>query len=215
MKLRRAAAAVLLFTAAAAAHADVLINEGFNNVATLATNGWILANASTPIGTTPNWFQGDQQIFTSQAGAPDAYVAANYNNAGAGGTLANWLITPTFSTALSGTVTFWARSEPFDGTADRLAFGFSSGGSSFADFTLGSARTIGNGWTQYTVDYAAHGAGSTARFAIEYLGSADLSNYVGVDTLSVVAIPEPETWALFGLGLGALGFVGRRRKSGR
>jgi len=30
--------------------------------------------------------------------------------------------------------------------------------------------------------------------------------------LAAAAIPEPETWAMFAMGLGALGFVARRRK---
>jgi hypothetical protein len=111
MSLRRAAAAVVLFAAATAAHAQFVINEGFNNVATLAGSGWILSNASAPLGSTPGWFQGDQTIFTSQAGAPQAYLAANYNNAAAGGTLANWLISPTFSTQDAGVVSFYVRAE--------------------------------------------------------------------------------------------------------
>ena len=31
--------------------------------------------------------------------------------------------------------------------------------------------------------------------------------------LAAAAIPEPETWAMFAMGLGALGFVARRRKA--
>lgn len=54
MSLRRAAAAVVLFAAATAAHAQVvLLSEGFNNITTLPGSGWILANASAPTGTTP------------------------------------------------------------------------------------------------------------------------------------------------------------------
>ena len=66
MSLRRAAAAAVLLVAAVAAHAQpvVLINEGFNNVATLPGSGWILSNASVPVGST-GWFQGDQTILTA------------------------------------------------------------------------------------------------------------------------------------------------------
>ena len=45
----------------------------------------------TPIGST-SWYQGDVSIFTSQAGPADSYIAANFNNAAAGGTIADWLI---------------------------------------------------------------------------------------------------------------------------
>ena len=209
MSLRRAAAAVVLFAAAGAAHAQIVINEGFNNVATLAGSGWILANASSPLGST-GWFQGDQTIFTSQAGAPQAYIAANFNNAAAGGTLANWLISPTFSTQNAGYVSFYARADIVPQFADQLAWGFSHGGSSFADFSIGAPHTIGGGWTQFQIDFAGQGAGTTGRFAIVYTGPADLANYVGVDTFAV-AVPEPETWALMLAGLAGLGVMKRRR----
>ena len=163
MSLRRAAAAVVFFSAATAAHAQFVINEGFNNVATLAGSGWILSNASAPLGTTPGWYQGDQTIFTSQAGAPQAYLAANYNNAAAGGTLANWLISPTFSTQDAGAVSFYVRADVASGFSDMLKWGFSKGGSSFADFALGSDHVIGADWTQVQVSFASQGAGSDRR----------------------------------------------------
>ena len=214
MSLRRAAAAVVLFAAATAAHAQFVINEGFNNVATLAGSGWILANASAPPGSVAGWFQGDQTIFTSQAGAPQAYVAANFNNAAAGGTLANWLISPTFSTQDPGVVSFYVRADLVPDFSDKLKWGFSKGGSSFADFALGSEHTIGTDWTQVLVSFAAQGAGSIGRFAIVYTGLADDANYVGVDTFAV-AVPEPETWALMLAGLAGLGVMKRRRAARR
>ena len=209
MSLRRAAAAVALFAAASAAHAQFVINEGFDNVASLTSRGWVVTNASSPLGST-GWFQGDQTIFTSQAGAPQAYIAANFNNAAAGGTLANWLISPTFSTQDAGFVSFHARADILPEFMDQLAWGFSKGGSSFADFTLGAPHTIGGAWTQFQINFAAQGAGSTGRFAIVYTGPGDLANYVGVDTFAV-AVPEPETWALMLAGLAGLGVLKRRR----
>jgi len=209
MSLRRAAAAVALFAAASAAHAQFVINEGFDNVASLTSRGWVVTNASSPLGST-GWFQGDQTIFTSQAGAPQAYIAANFNNAAAGGTLANWLISPTFSTQDAGFVSFHARADILPEFMDQLAWGFSKGGSSFADFTLGAPHTIGGAWTQFQINFAAQGAGSTGRFAIVYTGPGDLANYVGVDTFAV-AVPEPETWALMLAGLAGLAVLKRRR----
>ena len=209
MSLRRAAAAVALFAAASAAYAQFVINEGFDNVASLTSRGWVVTNASSPLGST-GWFQGDQTIFTSQAGAPQAYIAANFNNAAAGGTLANWLISPTFSTQDAGFVSFHARADILPEFMDQLAWGFSKGGTSFADFTLGAPHTIGGAWTQFQINFAAQGAGSTGRFAIVYTGPGDLANYVGVDTFAV-AVPEPETWALMLAGLAGLAVLKRRR----
>lgn len=210
MSLRRAAAAVALFAAATAAQAQFVINEGFDDVAGLSSRGWILSNASTPPGSVAGWFQGDQTIFTSQAGAPQAYIAANYNNAAPRGTLANWLISPTFSTQDAGSVSFYVRADLIPEFKDQLAWGFSKGGASFADFSLGGLHTIGGDWTQVLINFAAQGAGSTGRFAIVYTGAADLANYVGIDTFAV-AVPEPETWALMIAGLAGLGVLKRRR----
>ena len=214
MSLRRAATAVVLLAAATAAHAQFVINEGFNNVATLAGNGWVLANASVPMGSTPGWYQGDQTIFTSQAGPASAYIAANYNNAAPGGTLANCFISPSFSTQDPGFVSFYVRADILPNFTDQLAWGFSHGGASFADFTIGAPHTIGGDWTQFQINFAAQGVGSRGRFAIVYTGPADLANYVGVDTFAV-AVPEPETWALLLAGLAGLGVLKRRRAGSR
>ena len=155
MSLRRAAAAVVLFAAATAAHAQFVINEGFNNVATLAGSGWILANASAPLGTTPGWYQGDQTIFTSQAGAPQAYLAANYNNAAAGGTLANWLISPTFSTQDAGAVSFYVRADVVPGLQRHARLGLQQGRLELRRLRPRADHVIGADWTQVHVSFAA------------------------------------------------------------
>jgi len=201
---------------AGTAHAATVFSEGFDDVFGLADNGWVLTNNSSPANNTVDgtgWFQGsaDNGIFDAQAGA--GYAAANYNNAAAGGTIDNWLITPTFSTALAGTVTVWLRGDILDGFTDTARFGFSQGSSDIASFVTGSAVTATGTWTEYSFAYAAGGAGSTARFAIEYTGDADSANFIGVDTLTITAVPEPATWALFALG--AAGVVARRRSSAR
>jgi hypothetical protein len=72
------------------------------------------------------------------------------------------------------------------------------------------------GWQEFNIAFSAQGAGATARFAIEYLGDADLSNYIGVDTLSIqtvppTAVPEPSTWAMMVLGFAGVGFMAHRR----
>ena len=71
-----------LLMAAASVQASPLLVEDFDNVAGLTGFGWTLTNNSSTPGLT-GWFQGDQQIFASQAGAPEAYIAANFNNASA------------------------------------------------------------------------------------------------------------------------------------
>jgi hypothetical protein len=187
--------------------ATTLLSENFDSVDTLASHGWVLTNNSTPAGST-GWFQGEDFIVAPLSGG---YAAADFNNATSGGTIDNWLITPQFSTANSGHVSVWLSSELLDGYADTLKFGFSSGDSATSAFTTGSLVTATGDWTEYSFAYAAAGAGSMARFAIEYTGAADTSNYIGVDSLSINAIPEPATWAMFALGAAAL--VARRRSA--
>jgi len=213
--LNRALVAVAITFAAASVQADdVLLSEGFNSVATLPS-GWVQTNLSSPAGST-SWYQGDAGIFSAQAGSAESYIAANYNNAAPGGTISNWLITPTFSTENGVSISFWAKADILDPYSDHLAYGISGSGSSdTGSFALGSAVTVAGDWTKYTFNYAAQGAGSVARFAINYTGAADLSNYIGVDTLTVTAVPEPTTWMMMGLGLMTLIVAGRRTAAKR
>ena len=123
---KKSISALVLMSAFTAAHAAPVIQENFNNVAALTGAGWVLTNASTPGGTS-GWFQGNASAFGAQAGAPNAYIAANFDNAPAGGMINNWLITPTFSTANFVYVTFWSSADAADGFGDQLSFGFSNG----------------------------------------------------------------------------------------
>jgi hypothetical protein len=174
---------------------------------------------------TQGWYQGDQTIFSAHSGAfPESYIASNYNVAEEHGQMANWLITPTFSTVTAGTVTFWIRGDDFPGFEDQVAFGFSNGSDATADFTLLGSQVVAVGvWNQITVPFSAGAPGSIGRFAIEHVGPQDSANYIGVDTLSIdtaagtVPVPAPIAGAgLPGLILasgGLLGWWRRRQKS--
>ena len=199
-------ASVLAFAGAAHAGAP-LVSEGFDNdTSTLAGKGWVITNLSTPGGST-SWFEpGAGAVIPAHSGS--SYIAANYLSSGDNGSVDNWLISPTFSTATPGFVTLYLTGAN-EGYDDTLKFGFSHGSAATAAFTMGSALTAPADWTAYTFAYAAGGAGSVGRFAIEYTGDWAALDYVGVDSVSISAVPEPATWAMFALG--ALGVALRRR----
>jgi hypothetical protein len=211
-RLKYAVVTTALMSATAASQAATLINEGFESFAGLAASGWVLTNASVPTGAS-NFFAGNTAIFDAQSGTAGSYVGGNFDNAAAGGTINNWLITRSFSTEAAGSVEFWARAEVVSGFSDSIAFGLSNGSSAITAFTLGSAVTLSGNWTKYSLNFAAQGAGSSGRFAVNYSGPADTSNYIGIDSVVVTAVPEPTTWLMMCGGLLGLGAVARRRKA--
>ncbi len=209
-RMIRALGALALVGAAVSAQAGVILHEDFNDVLGLAAAGWVLNNASSPPGLTSGWYQGDQSQFTAQNGPPESYAAANYNNAAAGGTLDNWLITPVFSTAENLIITFWVKGAADQQYSDHFAFGLSAGGSELTDFVLGDVMTASTGdWVRYSIGMSGLGAGATGRLAIQYTGLADSSSYIGVDDLTVT-VPEPSTMLI--LGAGVLGLIAARRR---
>ena len=90
-----------------------VLNEGFDDIGTLAGAGWLRENRSSPVGTT-GWFQGTNVgaagPFDSYDGTANAYIGANYNNTTGGtGTINNWLATPVVSFGAGASVSFYTR----------------------------------------------------------------------------------------------------------
>ena len=96
--------------------------EGFDDINLLPGLGWFFQNNSNPLGLT-NWFQGNDTVFPAQAGAPTAYIGANFNNTAGVGTISNWMLTPEVPLVDGDTVSFWTRTvdSPRSRTACRCA----------------------------------------------------------------------------------------------
>ncbi len=73
-------------------------SEGFDDITTLPGMGWAFQNNSSPLGLT-DWFQGNDTVFPAHAGAPTAYIGANFNNTSGVGTISNWMLTPEIALA--------------------------------------------------------------------------------------------------------------------
>lgn len=211
--LLAAAACALAALALPAAHAGgtVIFAENFDTPASLDT--WLLTNNSGPPG--QRWFQGNAGIFEAQAGAADSYVAANYLSAAQGaGRIDNWLITPELTLTGATHLSFYTRSEAIPGFNDMLEVRFSSdigsGGFSTLLATVGGPAAYPGSWQQFGADVTLTGTG---RFAFRYLGDAATSNYIGIDTVTVSAVPEPSAWIMLGLGLAALPLLRRRART--
>ena len=214
-----------------AASAAVLLSEGFD---TVIPAGWSTQNNSSPLGTT-GWFQGNDSVFAAQAGAPGAYVAANFNNT-SGGTISNWLLSPELSLADGSVLSFFTRTVDSPAFPDRLQVRLSTNGASTGVGTLptdlGDFTTLlldinptliasgyPNTWTQFSATLSGFGS-ATGRFAFRYFVNdggpiAANSDYIGIDTVTFTggtSVPEPGTLALFGLGLAGLS-LSRRRKA--
>ncbi len=185
-------------------------SEDFADITVLPD--WYVQNNSSPLGTT-NWFQGNDTVFSAQAGAPTAYIGANFNNTSGVGTISNWLLTPELTLNDGDTFSFWTRTVDVPTFPDRLQVRLSTAGASInvgvgaedvGDFTtllleINPTLTTGgypNVWTQYTLMLSGIPSGATGRFAFRYYvtnaGPAGAnSDYVGIDTVEYVSNAGP------------------------
>jgi len=186
------------------------LTQGFDDITTLPGAGWFFQNNSSPLGTT-DWFQGNDTVFPAQAGAPTAYIGANYNNNGGAGTISNWMLTPEMPLVDGDSISFWTRTTTESSWPDRLEVRLSTNGAStnvgtlatdvgdFATLLLSVNPTLAVGgypevWTQYTATLAGIPAAATGRYAFRYFvtdggPSGNNSNYIGIDTLEIVDAP--------------------------
>lgn len=215
--IKLAAGVLLAATAVSGAQATITtLSENFEDVPGLGAAGWVYTNNSA----SPfiNWFGGNQGVFGAQAGSAGSYVAASFLSSGdTFGTIDNWLISPEFDLAGFTTLSFWTRASDA-GFFDKLEVRFSSGpGSDVAGFstlltTIGSdssATYPARDWTPFSLGLP---SATTGRVAFRYVNAdASSADYIGIDTVSVTAVPEPVSAALAVLALGMAAGASRRR----
>jgi hypothetical protein len=208
------AAAVAGLLAATPAQAQTILAEGFNDVAALGSAGWTFRNTSTAPGT--NWMQGNPGIFTAESGLGDSFVAANFlGTTGPTGSVSNWLITPQITLDELSVVNLVVRVAG-EGFVDTLQVLVSTTGTATADFSLiGSySASSDQGWVP--LSFSAGLTGSSAAYvALRYLVD-DVSingNYLGVDNLAILAVPEPTSLLLMALGLAGLAGLRQQRRN--
>jgi PEP-CTERM motif len=209
------------------ASADTL-TEGFDNG---VPEGWTINNLSNPPGST-SWYQGSTEVFDAYEGAADSYLAANYNSVDLFGPISTWLITPTGTYNNGDTLTFFTRTTSDSEWADNLEVRFSSvGGTNVGndENSVGTFTTLllsinpdedplgyPNDWTQYSVTLSGLSGPTSGAFAFRYIVSdggafGSGSNYIGIDSVSIAAVPEPGTYLMLGTGLGLLAFARKRK----
>ena len=234
MFVKKSLCAAALSLAAFGAQGAVILSEGFENVAGLGPLGWASINTSAPVGTT-NWFQGNSDVFTAQAGTKPSYIAANFlNTSAAGGNIINTLYTPTVYVDNGQTISFWTKTDDDTdpgiaaATTDRLRVLYSTSGSSTALTNFSQLLIINpaaapgiypSGWTKYTATVSGLASGISGRFAFQYnvpafdsQQNATFANYIGIDSVVLSTVPVPAPLGLLGLGvLFAAGLRAKRR----
>lgn len=218
----------LMTIGASASAAD--LTEGFEVV---VPAGWTATNNSTTVGTT-GWFQGNTAVFPGMAGPTDtSYAGANFNNLAGSGNISNWLISPTLSFNNGDVISFWTRTVTSPAFPDRLELRFSDVGgvdvgstdTSVGTFalllTVNPALTTSgypNTWTEFTSTISGLSGPTNGAIGFRYfvedggpLGSN--SDYIGIDTLTITAVPEPASYLLMALGVG--GLLLRRSRANR
>ena len=237
-KIQFIAVVALAGIAANSVSAQVL-QEDFANVPGLAKAGWVFQNNSDPQpATNGDWAQGDTSVFYDRTSVDNSYISASYQSVGEpGGTISNWLLTPTIPLANGDKIQFYTRTVDALAFPDRLETRLSLSGNSsnvgttaasvgdFTDLLLTINPNLQNGsanypttFTQFDITLSGLPAGAALgrigfRYFVPDAGTFGTNgNYIGLDSLTVTAVPEPGAAWILGIGSCALGAGLRRRR---
>src|SRR5690625_3139039 len=195
-----------------------IFEENFSDYFNLENDGWVRTNLSEPLGPL-NWFPGNPVAFESHSGAPDAYIAASYENTAAtGGIISNWLITPTVEVKDGDVLSFWTRVPEDSEWNDRLEVRSSLGQMTVPSEDEEDVGSFDNlelvinddydlsypeEWTKYEIVVSGAGSTPTAmNFAFRYnLDNTDGTdgNFIGIDDVKIEVAEieeEPCEWTV-------------------
>ena len=211
MKIRSIALAATLSLGALAAHANLLVNGGFEDIGTASLRGWggytYGTGYSLPM---PGWTvtgSVDITLTPSTWGPADTGTYALDLNGYDTGSIAQ-----TFATTIGQKydVSF-AYSRNVAG-APNPATAFVTAGGSTLNISAANDGSFGSSgamlWKPAGFSFMASALQSTLTFTSTVGGSGG----VFLDSVSVTAVPEPESYALMLAGLSVVAFVARRRK---
>lgn len=203
---------------------------GIGNASVPVVAGWTVKNNSTAGGTTSWHSNNGSSPFTPQSGT--GYAAVEASSTTGQNTISNWLLTPQISFNAGDQISFWTRTAAPVDFPDRLQVYLSTAGAStnvgstensLGDFTTlmkdvnpnllaSGANSYPTSWTQYTLTIPNSGSGRVGfRYFVTNGGPAATNgNFIGIDSLNIVAVPEPTTIGVLGI-IGA-GLISRRRR---
>lgn len=180
-------------------------SEGFQNVDSLFTAGWVQLNNSEPPGT--GLWRKDNGNFTAQNGTALSSIICDYSSIGGSGVgnISNWLFTPVQSFDLGDTLFFWTRSYANLYYPDRLEVRISNQGTStdvgtdqfsvgvFSDllFSINPNldTSLSNGyplsWKQYAIPIPPSYHGQSGRIAFRYFVTNGGPNGINGSTIGI------------------------------
>ncbi|MFQ3586355.1 MAG: choice-of-anchor J domain-containing protein [Fimbriimonadaceae bacterium] len=189
----------------------------------VADQTWTYINRSSPVGTV-GWFAGNPAVFPAHQGT--GYAGVNFNSVAGANLINNWLFSPVVTFQNGDLISFFARQVAGNVFPDRLRLrlGLNGASTDAADYstvllTINPNLTntgFPDVWTEFTATVSGLSGPTPGRIAFHYDvpdggPAGNNSNYIGIDTITYEAVPEPATLAA--LGLGALAVMRRRRKS--
>ena len=201
-------AGLALVSAASAASAATITNGGFE----LGTDPGSFATVGVGQTNITGW--------DVTSGSVD-YIGTYWQGQGAGGGRSVDLsgnsigtLSQTFATVFGKLydVTFWVSKNPDSGAPVRT--GAVSAGNTLGGFSYSTNNSRANMlWEQQTFRFQATSTSTTLSFSSDASGGCCYGP--ALDSVSIAAVPEPATWALFILGFGAIGTALRRKASRR